>query len=298
MNQRSQLVFKGCIVTLGASVALLTASNFPASFAGGSISPRIETQHSTNCPRVLVLGAAGSGERNGVKASQNDGVGAEVDLMWKRIHADLSALGISSTPWADPYEAADVSLLYPSGSFLTAVRQWVGQHLDPYMASIARGAALFVHEVETEASACPSTTMVAIGYSQGAMAMHSGEVTLSRISPTPLDHISATILLGDGYQVANTKARHFGNAPWSGEGIATWAHLTVTHQKALVNDVPRPATTAEVCNNYDLVCDSSTSAIIHYKSSGWVHTHYVSNSTGRLLAASDWAAALAAAAAP
>jgi hypothetical protein len=279
--------------------------------SGASHASPSSEPHATTCPQVLVLGAAGSGERTGTLANKNGGVGPDVYRMWLRIHRDLSARGITAELWADSYPADSVSVLIPSqaelnlllagaeaaaqtggAAYTPAVRLWADHHLDKYMDSIKQGAKLFVAKVQTMASSCPSTAMIGVGYSQGAMAIHSGELTLATATNGVLNHVAATILLGDGFDVAKSAAHRFGSSPSSGEGIATWFYLTMTHQTSLVHDVALPSTTAEVCDNEDIVCDFSAATFDRIAASERVHTSYGSSANASLLTSvSDWAAA-------
>ena len=253
------------------------------------------------CPQVEVLGAAGSGERDGKQIGSFDGVGEEVDVMFKEISKDLKIRGFATPQlWADPYRADSVNVLLPSTAELISIGtvvdapigllSWDIGSLGVYKDSVKEGAALFVEHVRFVTSACPSTQLIAIGYSQGAMAIHEGEVALARSSPRTLRRIDASVLLGDGYRVAHSRAVRFGTAPESGEGVATWAYLSVTHQKSLVRDVGRPSAVAEVCDNSDIVCDFSAGTFSRPFASEKVHTHYLLRDRMTLVKAADWAA--------
>ena len=81
-----------------AATIILSLGIVPTS-AGANTVPQVETSQSIVCPNVIVLGAAGSGERDGAKAQSFNGVGPEVHTMWQRIHADLSAQKVTSQLW-------------------------------------------------------------------------------------------------------------------------------------------------------------------------------------------------------
>jgi len=290
------------LIVVLAALALTSAPSFAS---------HRPTSRATTCPQVLVLGAAGSGERTGSLAHRDGGVGADVYHMWLRIRQDVSAQHLAAQLWADPYPADSVSVLVPSQSELNlmvagvaaaaqtgasaltpAVKLWADHHLDQYMDSIKEGAKLLDKKIQAEAGSCPSTAMIAVGYSQGAMVVHSGELTLAAAPHGVLTHVAASILLGDGFDVANTQAHRFGTSPKGGEGIATWYYLTMTHQTSLVHDVALPSTTAEVCDNGDIVCDFSAGTFGRIAASERVHTSYGSPSNASLLnSVSDWAAA-------
>jgi len=296
-SPRVVVVF-GLIAVLAAGGVVLGARSISLRVSG--------VTRSTSCPDVLVLGAAGSGERVGTTAAHFDGVGPEVQSVWERISAQLKARGINSTLWADPYLASSVTMLAPTFEEMTllfshstikdAVRNWVKAQLDSYTRSVEQGATQFDDEVISVAERCPSTMMVAVGYSQGAMAVHSGEEVLAKMGSTPLGEVRATILIGDGLEVANSGIREFGSASTIAEGVATFSFLNLTHQRSLVHNVPRPKMTAEVCNRGDIVCNFSLGTFVRVLSSIRVHTSYVSFSNGHevatkpLISAADWAA--------
>jgi alpha-tubulin suppressor-like RCC1 family protein len=288
--------------SLGHSVLPLLTLSVLVPVTGGVGGPPPLSSHVSTCPQVYALGAAGSAERDGVKASEHQGVGPEVDSMWARINSDLHSRGIDSNLWADPYPADDVTVLLASKeelgalattavlggpAFVEAARLWADDDLDAYMSSIAQGAALFDKKVREISGSCPSTAIIAVGYSQGAMAIHSGELTLGSAS---LNQISATVLLGDGFKLGDSKAQTFGTGT-SGEGVATWFYRTVK-QDSKNHDVARPATTAEVCDTSDIVCDFSLVDLVR-PSSIQVHLDYKTSAKVQLLdSVSDWAASL------
>ncbi len=83
-----------------------------------------------------------------------------------------------------------------------------------------------------------------------------------------LHSIDSTLLLADGDRAPYTHARAFGSSAPRGEGIGTYLHGNNRR------DVELPATTANICNAGDLVCDFNLSRLTHVSQAAKVHTSY------------------------
>jgi len=95
--------------------------------------------------------------------------------------------------------------------------------------------------------------------------------------------------------VSRSIAKPFGNAPATGEGIETWALLTLSHRRDHVHDTPSGPAVAQICNKSDIVCDFSAWTLLQVGASSKVHTTYVRTSflvndvpTAPLIKASQW----------
>lgn len=237
------------------------------------------------CKDVTFIGAAGSGELKPSKSpAQFDYMGPEVDHMAATLEATLSQGGLAVSRRPDVYRADGVEDLYPSvaevallifGSLQEkelALRHYRTHHLDKYLASIEDGVKGAIARATTAVANCPGTTLVLAGYSQGAMAVHLAERRLAAMGRLDvLTHIGGTLLLGDGDQVSHSKARRFGTASDGAEGIRT----ALTPGRG--NDVQLPATTANICDAHDIVCDFGFS---HMRGGVKVHTGYASPERG------------------
>jgi hypothetical protein len=159
-----------------------------------------------------------------------------------------------------------------------------------YLGSINEGIASTIAEAMYVHQRCPQALLILAGYSQGAMVMHQAELQLAADQDTGvLAQIAGTLLLGDGDRVSNTTAREFGTSRTRSKGIRTY--LLANSGK----DVLDPATTANICNAGDIVCDFGTNTVIHWRNGIEVHESYLKASSGPGLAdAAAWIGQLAA----
>jgi Cutinase len=260
--------------------------------------------HSASCPTVAFIGAAGSGELQ--HNPTYNGVGAEVDHMADVMRSDLGADSLSLDEIADRYPAAPTSDLYPSagelllsGGDLAALAIRWEVKARRYFASIDAGIRNAIDAVKVEIARCPQTQLVLAGYSRGAIVVHQAELQMASNAHV-MAHIAGTLLLGDGDRSPKSTAKPFGSAPIKGEGVRVNLHMISKR------DVPLPATTAEICNAHDLICDFKRSLLLHVKSAIAVHTgysiknrdHSIRGYSPLLAAAADWIASKIVAAHP
>lgn len=275
---------------LAALCVLLTLLGATCQAAGGAVLPSAAARGTAAgaCAGVYFLGARGSGE---AATAASAGIGPEVYWMSKVVARVLAAQGVASfATVADPYPADSVTDLLPSAaevkqlnkSPLAAVKAYNKDNLGKYLASIDTGIADAVSQAKHLYSTCPHALLILAGYSQGAMVMHQAELRLVAAKDAGLRaHIAGTLLLGDGDRVPFTRAREFGASnkqfgaqKASGEGIRTWVYSTLGLGRG--HDVAMPATTANICDAGDLVCDSSLSRLVrHAAAAADVHTSYV-----------------------
>lgn len=265
----------GLAASLVAGLALAPVS----SEAAGPIA-----RSSGNCHDVTFIGAAGSGElKDSKKAKQFHHVGPEVDKMASVMGATLwNSGGLTLARLPDVYPADGVEELAPSvgevaGLFFggglgasLALDHYKHYHFDKYMNSIAAGVQGAISLATDTVANCPSTSLVLAGYSQGAMVMHQAELKLAAMGRrNVLSHIAGTLLLGDGDQVAHSRGKRFGSASAGAEGIRT----VLTPGRG--TDVKLGATTANICDDRDIVCDFHLGSLLHIGEDTAVHSNYL-----------------------
>jgi hypothetical protein len=260
----------------------------------GATATAATTDTTSSCANVYFIGARGSGEAPG-----SDGLGAEVSSLAAGVASTFSSTGVTMQTIADSYRADSVNDFVPSaaetsklGSMVTAGNEsgaitWYYDHnVTPYLASIKTGVTAGVKDARLISYYCPTSFLMFAGYSQGAMVTHQVEWRLANNYPAIAKRIVATIVLADGDRIPNTQAKQFGTATSSGEGVRTW--LKGNNGK----DVLRPATTANICNAGDIVCDFNAHRLYPAPSSeqagAKVHTSYANDPA--LAQAATWVA--------
>lgn len=288
MSMRSGLLPRASKRVLPPTLALLMVVGVGEASAGAA------TTTSSSCATVYFVGARGSGEPGGA-----DGLGAEVSTLSTGVARAFGAAGLTMQTVADSYRADSVNDFIPSTaetskleSMITAGNEsgaitWYYDHnVTPYLASIKTGITAAVKEARLVSYYCPTSYLMFAGYSQGAMVMHQAEWRLANSYPTIAKRIVGTILLADGDRIPNTKAKQFGTSTSGGEGVRSW--LKENNGK----DVLRPATTANICNAGDIVCDFNAHRLYPAPSSekagAAVHTAYADDPA--LATAATWVA--------
>ena len=227
------------------------------------------------CQQVYVLGARGSGE---AATTQFHGMGPEVDKMAAVVQSVLKANGIGAVTTLNVGYAADsVNDLTPTAYELAlfasnpvAGALYYYQHnVEKYLGSISGGIADTVSEAKYVHAQCPHALLILAGYSQGAMVMHQAELQLAAAHNTGvLGQIAGTLLLGDGDRVSGTAARLFGTSVARSQGVRTYVGQNNG------KDVPAPATTANICNAGDIVCDFGLKTVENASHGIKVHESY------------------------
>jgi hypothetical protein len=239
------------------------------------------------CSTVTLIGARGSGEP---LAKGTDDVGPAVDDMARSFRMDFRSHG-SVAIQGDTYPADPISDLEPSATDVREAEQGEGSlalinytlGVAKYFASIQAGISDAVAEAKAAVQDCPTTLLVLAGYSQGAMVMHQAELKLEDSHDTAvLQRIAGTLLLADGDRVPHTQATEFGTSAHNGQGIRPYMHLITPR------DVPFPATTADICDAGDFVCDFGLSRIPGWSRGFAIHTSYATQETGLLAQAALW----------
>ena len=142
--------------------------------------------------------------------------------------------------------------------------------MDLFTASIDEGVATAFDELNNQAARCPSARFVLAGYSQGAMVMHQLLLRLTDQANTGLlGRIADTALIADGDKKRATAAVTFGTAGRAAEGVRS--ALSVGER-----DIPtkKAASTYDICNRDDPVCDFSSQTIVHWEAANAVHVRY------------------------
>jgi cutinase len=279
-RQRRAAAVAAVVMTV-AAVAAGSASGAPA-------------HASSACAAVTFLGAAGSGEGPGSKDySKMQGLGAEVYGMDQSFVKALGSSVSLSTMHVD-YAAASTHDLEPVHPNIVlslvlddpiSAEALYAADIGKFFESIQQGTSIAVSDVKALVSSCPSTLIVLAGYSQGAMVMHQAELQLAVDGDGLLTHVAGTMLLADGDRAPNTKAaEQLGTAPAGGEGIRPYLRLVGK------KDVPLPATTADICNKNDFVCDFTIRSVRHIPTDVRIHTSYATSPL--LTEAANWIAGL------
>jgi hypothetical protein len=286
----------GLLALAGAGIAMpgqaLAATAKPAASHSPSSEP---------CARVQILGARGSGQAYD-PSGPFKGFGPQVYKAITLIEAQLSAKHVTYALDANTYPALSTSILNPPWYDFVDWPDYEKNHLDKFLAGIATGVHQAVQTAEIDQAVCPSNTrIIMVGYSQGAMVVHQAELQLKTKDRAAFNDIIGTVLIADGNRHGNTKGKEFGSSPADGSGIETWFANTLNHGTAFP-DIPLPATTANICNNNDLVCDTSLWALKNFGTSAKVHTTSYANCNAKsqctygaaLISGATWAGKVAA----
>jgi hypothetical protein len=257
-----------CLLAAIMVLTMLGASGIGQAQASTSSSPGA----ATSCPEVFLIGARGSGQTAGGKFH---GLGPEVSKMISVAQDVLRDRKISTQTYAVNYPAYSTSLLNPGDSWLfgpLAVYDHIYNGLEKWYSGMNDGVSTLDRLMKTLNKRCPSAGMLLVGYSQGAMVVHSSwNAQVTRNNPV-LPCLYGAVLLGDGYRVPSTKAKEFGTSPANGEGMVNW-FLSVLHRK-LDPDIKLHSLVANICDNHDFVCDTSLWDWEHWHTAAGVHSSY------------------------
>ncbi|WP_156890396.1 cutinase family protein [Gordonia shandongensis] len=163
---------RGKILGAGAAVIVIILAvvvGIAALSGGGSPSANA-------CSDIVFIGAAGSGQRVGKKLTAHDGMGKFVNETYKNLLNDANEAGKTIEKRVVEYTAAPVT------KALTT----------EFEESVADGTTTAASMIETAVTKCSGSTIVAAGYSQGAMVMHRA---LHGMSP---DESVVGLLIADG----------------------------------------------------------------------------------------------------
>jgi hypothetical protein len=290
LAKRRRLSGRWRIMAIISGIVAFAVVAIPEFAQGASAAPAKD-----RCNSVEFLGARGSGQPWDV-TGPDKGFGPEAYKVVTTIAAKLSAKKVSYGEDSSSYPADSVNDLKPSTLELVGLPEslplYYKDNVSKYLASIATGVSFMVSNVENSATVCGNATrLVLVGYSQGAIVVHQAEDYLLVHDRAALNHIIATVVVADGDRVPNTRAREFGSSGASGEGVQVYLGHFSSHL-----DMPLPATTANVCNADDIVCNFGIPQVVHFSASAKVHTTSYANCSGTrcaygqaLIAAANWA---------
>jgi hypothetical protein len=234
--------------------------------AGATAVPALSSPGTaTSCPRVYLIGARGSGETAG---GPFHGLGAAVNKILSVAAGVFKKHKKSYQTYAVNYPSLSVSVLAPT-DWTKGPKYYFDHNIKRYVASITTGVSVLIKLADALHKRCSSALMMVAGYSQGAMVVHDA---VNNLNGSVLSCVDGVVELGDGNRVPHTRAKEFGTSPAKGEGIANWIASVLGIK--IGPDVNRWPATANVCNDYDFVCDSSLADIVNYKYSFGVHTSY------------------------
>lgn len=279
------------ITAVGAGILILSGVGIP----GRALAATAST--SATCTQVTIIGARGSGQP---ATGPFGGFGPQVDKAISVIEGDLQAKNISYGAESVDYPAESVDVLSPSAIDFIDWSDYITNHLDPFLNSITTGVSVSVGDAESAQQTCNSK-IIMVGYSQGAMVVHQAELQLKSQDPAAYNLIIGTVLVADGNRVPNSASKLFGSSPAAGEGIESWIYHTALDYIPFP-DVPIPGSTADICNNSDIVCDTSLNALENFSSSAQVHTQSYADCSANntctygtaLIDGADWVGKLAA----
>jgi hypothetical protein len=269
-------------------------------FANTTTPSGITPPPGTHCSQVDFIGARGSGQAfdtGGTFKGYGPQVLKVITIMEGYLHAKKVSYG------AEPvkYPAASVNDLDPSRLDFVDWTDYLNKHLGPFVASINTGVNETVDYAEWAQKTCHNSKIIMVGYSQGAMLMHDAEIQLETKDRAAFNLIIGTVLVADGNRMPKTKAKEFGSSPAAGEGVEPWVFSAAGLGNPF-KDVPLPGSTANICNNSDIVCDTSLPALVHAGASMKVHTSSYANCNSKhqcsygsaLINGATWAGKIAA----
>lgn len=258
------------------------------------------TQAALACSNATLVGVRGSGQ----SASDYGGLGLQVGLLARKLGTDLGARGVTFTVLHVNYPAAPVSDLAGttpalqsyirdlvlSLHFKDAARELVRNNR--FFESISSGELSALAEVRSLIARCPSTQVILVGYSQGAMVVHRAELVIAG-EPQLASHLVGTGLIADGDQVPNAAiAAQLGTAHRDSRGVRPYLYDALPGELPVPTEVAFPASTVSICNKYDIVCDFTwDTGLLHRRHGETVHTDSYQADHARFLdEAADWLA--------
>lgn len=183
------------------------------------------------CNDVAIIGVRGSGE----SATEHNGLG-------QTVNAAVAML-------ADALEGYDVgvhAVSYPADPVSTLLS-------DPhtYLAGIQNGANRLASVLSERAAQCPQERRIVIGFSQGAMVVHSALSDMGAAGNSTRAATSAAMLVSDGMRTGAGDTRRFGTAQRA-PGLVPTLGLAAQRIPPVMG-----ARTVSVCDHGDPVCNPS-----------------------------------------
>lgn len=268
LNWRATAVIAAVLAVAGTVIAIPGQA-----LAAGSPTPGASPAVICN-ERVVFIGARGSGQ----SYNTFNHVGPEVNEAIGVMGGYLRQKKISYGTIPLSYPAVSTKILTPDAKDFLNWNWYKSDHLDKFIGSINVGLKQATTDAAVVRALCPHTRIIMVGYSQGAMVMHQAELWLKAHNPAVFRLIVGTVLVADGNRQGNDKAKLFGTSPANGSGIQTWVTNTLRSGPHFAV-VPEPASTANICNNSDLVCDTSLGGLMNFNNSAHIHATSYANCT-------------------
>lgn len=218
----------------------------------------------SSCADYHWIGAAGSGQRDGMALAVNGGMGDVVYQSYQQLRSALLASGLTIDAEAVQYPAAPVPL---KGGF----SGWLD-----FLGSVGDGTDAVATQYTAFTQRCPDTKVVLAGYSQGAMVVHRN---LYALADDP--HLAAALLIADGDRLPTDTTVNLGStaiAPSRGKGVAQEHSLLASANTATLPPAVG-ARTVSVCDIGDPVCDYDDTVKVSDAAIA-IHTAYAPAASG------------------
>ncbi|BBZ78723.1 hypothetical protein MANY_40600 [Mycolicibacterium anyangense] len=219
----------------------------------------------SSCADYHWIGAAGSGQRDGVALAANGGMGDVVYQSYLQLRSELLASGRSIDAESVQYPAAPVP-----------IKGGLSGWLD-FLGSVGDGTDAVAKQFTAFTQRCPDTKVVLAGYSQGAMVVHRN---LYALADNP--NLAAALLIADGDRLPADTTVNLGStaiAPSRGKGVAQ-EHSLLASANTSVLPPAVGARTISVCDVGDPVCDYDADSTTVSDSAIAIHTAYAPAASG------------------
>ncbi|WP_028245482.1 alpha/beta fold hydrolase [Pseudoclavibacter soli] len=160
----------------------------------------------STCTDTTIVAFRGSGEKqvDGSATETNGWEGATLNRVISGLRADGDNSNVIGVGWDDAAKAGYEAIAINATSIDFNDTASIMPRL---IESANAGAASASEQLDALVAACPSTKVVALGYSQGAMAAR----TLAQLRP---DVVTGAVVLGDPYQESGSEAEREGIVRW------------------------------------------------------------------------------------
>lgn len=160
----------------------------------------------STCTDTTIVAFRGSGEEqvDGTDTGTNGWEGATLNRVISGLRADGDTSNVIGVGWDDTAKAGYEAIAINATSIDFNDTASIMPRL---IESANTGAAYASEQLDKLVAACPSTKVVALGYSQGAMAAR----TLAQLRP---DVVTGAVVLGDPYEESGSEAEREGIVRW------------------------------------------------------------------------------------
>lgn len=265
MSRRWVNLFLAAVAIAALTAAILVSID---SETEPEISVLLDWTVADRCPDAVLIGAAGSGQRDDVL-----GVGPQVESVVSAFTTHLEEKASQSV------SAGFVALDYPAPGILEgALQAFRGD--DSMADSVSQGRDTLITLVETIEERCEESVVYLIGFSQGASVVHTAVVEM----PQELqDRIGGVVVLADPYRDADEpNAEHFTTEPDPENDRTETPHT----RDGSLSGLPVPDWVAgsfySACARRDTVCNFALRDLL---ATGTVHSDETYNGLGPQLGA-------------